>query len=205
MLLREKNLNFDLKEERPGEKRDAFLAINPAGDVPVLVEDSGLVVCDGYPITEYLEEAYQQINFIGATAGEHAEVRRIMSWFDFKFYNEVTRPLLHERYFSRFEQRSQVNPDIIRKAKQHIRFHLDYTEYLISRRGWLAGERITLADMSAAGQISSLDYFEDIPWPDFPAVKEWYSIMKSRPSLRAILVDRVSHSKPPSYYEDPDF
>ncbi len=205
MLMREKGLNYELKDEPFWERREAFLSINPLGEVPVLVEESGHVICDSYPIIEYLEEAYQQNNFLGTTPGEHAEVRRIISWLDNKFYAEVTRPLLFERYYGRFILRSQANSEVIRNCKHNLKNHLVYFSGLILRRGWLAGERITLADLAAAGHVSCLDYFDDISWKDYPKVKEWYSVMKSRPSLRSILLERISVIKPPAHYEDPDF
>jgi len=203
--MREKGLNFEMKEEAAWQPSDELIVLNPLMELPVLVEDNGLVVCDPQPICEYLEEVYTQHNFIGTTAGEHAEVRRICSWLDNKFYHEVSRPLLYERYFSRFAGRGSASSEVIRACKQNIRNHMEYLSGLVGRRGWIAGERITLGDMTASAHLSCLDYFEDVPWQEFPRVKDWYSIMKSRPSLRAILNERVPATKPPSYYEDPDF
>ena len=56
IALAEKKLDFELKAENPAERRAAFLALNPACDVPVLVEDSGPVISNSAAIGEYLEE-----------------------------------------------------------------------------------------------------------------------------------------------------
>jgi glutathione S-transferase len=59
--------------------------------------------------------------------------------------------------------------------------------------------------MMAAASFSILDYLGDIDWNQYEDVKEWYALMKSRPSFRSLLADRISGLKPPAYYENPDF
>ncbi len=60
IALREKELDFDLVLEKPWERRPEFLLLNPAGEVPVLVEPHGTVLADGQAICEFLEEVYPQ-------------------------------------------------------------------------------------------------------------------------------------------------
>ena len=54
----EKNLPFEEKIEKIWERRTEFLAMNPAGDVPVLVEQDGTTLANSQVICEYLEEVY---------------------------------------------------------------------------------------------------------------------------------------------------
>src|SRR5688572_19961365 len=96
LALAEKRIPFDLRVERVWERREAFLEMNPAGTVPVLAEDNGLVVADSWAICEYLDEAYPDLPLLGRTLAERAEVRRLVAWFDGKFNTEVTRNLLYE-------------------------------------------------------------------------------------------------------------
>ena len=86
-----------------------------------------------------------------------------------------------------------------------LRLHLAYVEKLLQTRDWLAGKRLSLADFAAAAHISVLDYFGDIPWRDFPAVKDWYMKVKSRPAFRPILADRWPGLAPAGHYDDLDF
>ena len=44
LALKEKGLEFELQVEKVWERREAFLALNPASEVPVLVEDDGSAV-----------------------------------------------------------------------------------------------------------------------------------------------------------------
>ena len=50
-----------------------------------------------------------------------------------------------------------------------------------------------------------LDYFADVPWEHNKDAKEWYALVKSRPSFRDILQDRVSSIRPAAHYDNPDF
>ena len=87
ILLREKELEFELVAENIWDRRREFFALNPAGEVPVLHEADGEIVAGGYAIMEYLEEAYRDNNkrYIGSSISERAEVRRLVDWFDRKF------------------------------------------------------------------------------------------------------------------------
>ena len=58
LVLGEKGLDFDMKVEKTWERRPDFLAMNPAGQVPVLVEDDDVVLVDSGAICNYLEEVY---------------------------------------------------------------------------------------------------------------------------------------------------
>ena len=64
---------------------------------------------------------------------------------------------------------------------------------------------MTAADLAAAGQLSALDYIDFVPWDKFERVKDWYARLKSRPSMRPILRDRIEGLPPPSHYDNPDF
>lgn len=205
MLLREKNIEFDLVNENPWDKNLEFFALNPAGEVPVYVEEDGSVISGAYAICEYLEERYPQITLLGHTAGERAEVRRLVDWFDHKFDYEVTQNVLFEKAFKQYFGEGEPDSSRIRLGKHNMHYHLDYIGYLASSRYFLAGENLTLADLACASHLSALDYMGDVDWNYNAASHGWYALMKSRPSMRSILIERVRGVRPPAYYEDPDF
>ena len=66
MVLSEKDLPFELKIEKIWERRTEFLAMNPAGDIPVFVEEDGTTLSNSQVICEYLDEVYPNVNLIGA-------------------------------------------------------------------------------------------------------------------------------------------
>lgn len=204
MLLKEKDLAFELVNENPWERRREFFALNPAGEVPVLV-DGRRTIAHSTAICEYLEEAYPELGFLGESIEERAEIRRIIGWFDTKFNFEVTENILFEKVYKRLWSYGEPSSEALRAGKRNIAYHLDYIAYLTQDSQWLAGSRLSLADMTAAAHLSTLDYLGDVNWDAHPRAKEWYALIKSRPSFRNILMDRVMGLKPPAHYENPDF
>ena len=205
IALKEKGLDFELALEKVWERRPEFLALNPAGTVPVLVDSDGTVVADSGVICEYLEEAYEQAPLLGDTAVERAEVRRLVAWFDLKFAREVTDNLYREKVLKRFLGAGEPSSQAIRAGHANIRYHLDYIAWLAERRRFLAGEHFSLADIAAAAHLSSLDYLGDVPWAQHAGAKDWYARLKLRPSFRPLLADTIPGTPPPPHYADLDF
>ena len=206
IALQEKKVEFELKLELPWQRRAEFLARNPAGNVPVLVnEQSKQAVCGPYAIMEFLEEQYPDPNMIGDTVEGRAETRRLVEWFDDKFYREVTSLIINEKVMKSFLKRGTPEAANIRYAGQNIKHHLKYIEYLTDRRNWLAGDNFTLADISAAAHLSCIDYLGDVPWHNFEKAKDWYARVKSRPSFQAILQDKIAGLAPATHYRNLDF
>jgi len=205
MTLKEKGLPFDLRLENVWERRVEFLTMNPAGKVPVLVEADGTVIADSTAITEYLQEVQPQPDLLGATPAQRAETRRLVAWFDGKMNEEATVNLVGEKVMRRFLGRGEPDSQTVRAGLANIRMHLDYIAFLVERRTWLAGDKFSLADIAAAAQFSCIDYIGDVPWGHQEAAREWYARVKSRPSFRPILDDRVPGLKPAKHYDDLDF
>lgn len=205
VALAEKGLDFNLRLEKIWERRTEFLTINPAGDVPVLVEEDGTVISNSSAICEYLEEVYDHTSLLGDDALARAETRRLLGWFDVKFNREVTENLVGEKIMKRFLKLGEPHGPSIRAGHANIHYHLDYISYLMERRRWLAGDRFSLADIAAAGHLSAIDYIGDVPWDEHPGAKAWYMRMKSRPAFRAILEDQVPGFAPSAHYARPEF
>lgn len=204
-MLSEKHLEFELINERYWERRREFLAMNPAAQVPVLTEPSIGLFSDSTAITEYLEEKYPEYPLLGKTIIERAEARRLSSWFNNKFYYEVTKYVLDEKVIKHFKGRGSPSSDSLRAARSNISYHFDYIAYLVKHRKWLAGDNFSIADISAASQISVLDYLSEVPWEHSKEVKEWYALIKSRPSFRPLLNDNLPGFTPPKHYTNLDF
>jgi glutathione S-transferase len=205
VMLAEKAIPFESVIEKPWERRDEFLRLTPAGDVPVLVEEDGVVVAGGLALIEYLEEAYPDTPLLPREVARRAEVRRIADWFLFKFEREVTENLVGEKLIKRLSGQGHPFAPAIRAGLANIHYHLDYIAFLSERRPWLAGPTFSLADIAAAASLSCLDYIDNVPWDKNPEAKDWYARIKSRPSFRAILADNITGCPPPRHYADLDF
>ena len=207
LLLSEKGIGYELWRENPWEGRDEFLRFNPAGRTPVLRStepERDIVLVDSRAICEYFEETVERNQLISGNAASRAEVRRLIALFDENFYGDVTAPLLHERMKKRVVYRQSPDSKILREAMKLAHEHLYYIDYLIDRRPWLAGATMTLADLTAAAQISVADYLGGLDWSGHEQARGWYSVIKSRPSFRPLLAERMDGIQPPSHYADVD-
>ena len=205
IVLHEKKIDFDLKVEKVWERRQDFLALNPAGDVPVLVEAGGTALSGSDVISEFLDEIHPEPPLLGRHPLERAEVRRLIGWFDRKFNAEVTEKLIGEKVMKRFLGLGAPDSKAIRAGHANIHTHLDYVSYLIERRKWLSGNEMTLADITAAAHFSAIDYLGDVPWDISDGARDWYARVKSRPSFRGVLGDYIPSFPPPKHYADLDF
>ncbi len=136
-------------------------------------------------------------------------MRRLLDWFLVKFHGEVSDYLATEKIYKRFTpgELGGGPPDMgaIRAAQTNVRYHLKYIGFLISQRNWLAGDQMTYADLAAAAHLSVVDYLGDVPWNEDETAKLWYARIKSRPSFRALLADRVPGMAPADHYDNLDF
>lgn len=208
LALGEKRLPFAEEAVRYWERPEALVRLNPSGLTPVLVVGGGrepLVLCESRAILDHLEETHPEPPLLGRAPAERAEARRLLQWFDRKFDYEVGGFLLHEKMEKRLLGLGAPDLAAMRAGREALRAHLVYVETLLSGRDWLAGRRLSMADFAAAAHLSVIDYFGDVPWRDFPAVKTWYMKLKSRPCFRPLLADRWPGLAPAQHYDDLDF
>jgi glutathione S-transferase len=206
LLLGEKGVGYDLVKENPWDRRDEFLDMNPAGQVPVMTDPKrNILLMDSMAICEYIEETVDKSAMINGTAVNRAEIRRLVAWFDTQFFQDVTAPLLGERMMKRIVTRDSPDARVLREAMKAAERHLDYTDYLLDRHNWIAGTTMSLADLAAAAQISVADYLGGIDWKGHEQTARWYRGFKSRPSFRPLLSERMSGITPPKEYDDVDF
>ena len=213
LVLGEYGERVELVEERPWEKRRDFLALNPAATLPVMIEDEGPAIVGASVVGEYLDETrgvfQRDKRLMSEKPIERAEARRLTEWFLVKLDGEVTRYLVRERVF-KLEMRPEAGggpPDAsaIRAARANLKHHLRYLGWLAESRDWLAGPRLSYADIAAAAALSVLDYLGEIAWDEEPAAKDWYMRLKSRPSFRPLLTERIRGLPPVHHYTQLDF
>ncbi len=213
LVLAEYQMETDLIEERPWERRREFLDLNPAATLPVYVDESLNAFCGAGVIAEFLDETrggfQKEHRLLPEGTVQRGEVRRLIDWFLTKLEQDVTRHLVRERVFKLVMPKDvgggEPDSKALRAARANIRQHMRYLNWLAGSRDWLGGERLTYADFAAAGAMSTLDYLGEVAWKDAPQAKQWYQRVKSRPSFRPLLADRVRNVTPVSHYTDLDF
>lgn len=213
LILEELAATPRLVEERTWERRADFLALNPAGTTPVLVEEGAPPVPGAATIAEYLCETRGDtlavLGLMPRDPGTRVEVRRLAAWFNDKFFEEVSGVLVMERIYKRYIAAAQgggpPNTDALRAARANIRYHLAYIGWLVRKRDWLAGESLSYADLAAAAHLSAVDYLGEVPWDEDETARAWYARIKSRPAFRALLTETLPGIDPAPSYADLDF
>ncbi len=204
LQMSEKKMLFVLKEEEPWNLSSDLYKLNPAGELPVFLND-GNVIVGHYAISEFLEETQTEIPLIYGSAKQKAEIRRLIDWFDNKFYREVYQNIVFEKVNKRFSKGLAPDSKVLKIGLNNIGYHLEYIEWLLSKHQYLVGEERTLADLTAAAHFSIIDYLGDVPWDEFPLSKLWYSKIKSRPSFKDLLKDSIRGIIPARNYTNLDF
>ncbi|NIK86847.1 glutathione S-transferase [Rhizomicrobium palustre] len=197
LVLGEKRLVVDLQ---PGEDFHAQLPV---------FEDEDETRCVGlWAILDHVEGNYPDAPLIPEDAAERGEALRWLDWTATVFTDQVTRRVVFEKANPRFTgnpSRSTPDMNVIRAGRDALRDMIPMLAATMDERGNLVSRACTIADLALAAHISSLDYFGEIAWDQSAPLKEWYMRMKSRPSFRSLLADRVPGQPPIKYYADLDF
>ena len=213
LALAEHGLEYRTIEERVWERRQEFLMLNPAATTPVLVAEGFPPIPGAAIIAEFLDEisggTLMEHRLLPKDSGHRVEVRRLAAWFNEKFFAEVSGPLVLERFYKRLMRIEQgggpPDTDAIRAARINVRYHIAYIGWLVRTRDWLAGDKMTIADLAAAAHLSAVDYLGDVPWSEDEAAKTWYARIKSRPSFRPLLAEWLAGVPASPSYVDLDF
>ncbi len=194
------------------ERREKFCKINPTGEVPVLAIQKGnfddkksIVLWGQNTIMDYLRNKYPVHTLISVDINERAKIMKYNEFFDTRFYNDVTKPILEERVYVSYKKKRLPSNETVKLARMNLNEHLHFVEGILRKRDNIATPFFSLADLSLAAQISSLDYLGEVNWTEHPELKEWYILIKSKPAFREILYDIIPDFRPSVWYRELDF
>ena len=207
LALGEKGLTFEWVESPPWSPHADISRYGPGAIAPLLIDGSRgerVVACGTRAICEYLEEAYNMPHLIPYDLAGRAEARRLWAWVE-AGCEEVTDNLLTERVMQWVRRDHQPDSQRLRRGAHTLRGRLTFMNALVEVNGYFAGRDLSLADLAAAAHLSAYDYFGDVEWDAVPDLKLWYGRMKSRPSFRPLLADRLEAVRPVTHYADLDF
>ncbi|MBU1288210.1 MAG: glutathione S-transferase family protein [Alphaproteobacteria bacterium] len=207
LVLAEKGEAFELFDSTPWAPHPDVAALAYGAVAPALVETlpSGrLFACGTRAICEQMEEIKPTPALLPTDQNERAEARRLWAWVE-AGCEEVTDKLLTERVMQWVRRDRQPDSEKLRRGAHALRGRLTFLNGMVEMNGYLAGRTLSLADLCAAAHLSSYDYFGDVEWNAVPDLKTWYARIKSRPSFRPLLTDRIEGTRPVSHYADLDF
>lgn len=186
MFMAEKGITLPQVEIdlRGGENRRAPYndSVNPAGQTPALELDDGSVLTEILAICEYLDELYPDASLIGTTPGERANTRMWTRRVDLKICEPLTNGFRYAEGLPLFAPRMRCLPDAAPGLKAIAQDGLQWLDPLIAGRDFIAGDRLTLADILL---FAFLDFGASVGQPIDPTlthIARWYDRMKSRPS-----------------------
>ena len=194
-----------------GEKRLAFdpaAAEDPQDHLPVFIDLDGSRYTGLWAVIDHLEGAYPEHTLVPEDAAERAEVMRWLDWAMGALSERATRKILYEKAAQRFTgapARGAPDMNVIRQGREALAAALAVIGKAAEQNGNLVTRGCYLSDLAVAAHLSALDYFGEVPWQEYPAVSEWYVRMKSRPSFRSLLADRLPGQPPVMHYAELDF
>ena len=164
-------------------KKPEYLAINPVGKVPALIDD-GVIVHDSTIINEYLEDKYPATPpLLPRDPVMRARARAFEDYADaylmpslFKIFMEMRKP------------EAERDTAKIAEGEKEARGHFAYLDRELKGREFFAGD-FSLGDISFIPPLANLERAGFSISDDFTNLKGWWQRMKARPSFRASWVD----------------
>jgi len=194
-----------------GEKRlacDPVLAEDARNPMPVFTDLDGTRAEGVWAILDHLESTYPENPLAPDDAAQRRASLRWTDWAMGPFHEQVTQRIVYEKAAQRYTGapgRRAPDMNVIRAGREELKLALAAIGRAAETSGNLAGRAPSLGDFAVAAHLSALDYFGEVPWKDFAAAGEWYVRLKSRPSFRPILADRVPGQPPVMHYAELDF
>ncbi len=163
-------------------KQAAFLAKNPSGAVPVLELDDGTIISECTAITEYLDGQDGDPMLTGRTPKERAMVHMMQRRIEAGLLDAAAAYFHHAT--------PGLGPSIEtyqnREWGEHQRARAVATmrtlDGELAKRPYMAGDRFTMADITAMAGLAYADFAKiDVP-PDLAHLKAWQERFAARPS-----------------------
>ncbi|MEM7216929.1 MAG: glutathione S-transferase family protein [Pseudomonadota bacterium] len=168
-------------------KRAEYLRKHPSGKIPVLETDDGQYIAETVAICRYLEALHPEPNLLGATPYELGRVEMFNRILEFELWREigtswVNGPVVAKLAAGRFTQLPQART-LSDAATRRFYARLDNE---LAEREWMAGERYTIADITALTAIDFATTLVDLkPAEELERLWAWHARVSARPSAGA--------------------
>ena len=160
-----------------------FRKKNPMGTVPVLELDDGTCIAESVAICRYFEETQPDPPLMGVDARDRAVVEMWQRRMEFELLWPVANSFRHRHEF--FKGRIPQVPEFAEVSRQAAEGSLAWLDGVLADRPFIAGERYTIADITALcavdfGRVSKLRIL-----PEQRNLARWYEAVSARPSAKA--------------------
>ena len=201
LVLEEYKIKYNVQLENYWRPQKDFLKINPAGHLPVLIDEQNNSIIGANSCLEFFKDLNLKPYLLGENYKDKAEIYRLYHWFETLFKKEVLDPIIYEKVFSRVVDNVTPNSSNIRLALQNLSFHINYFDYLLKNQDYFVTNSLTYLDFLASANLSILDYLGLLSFENNDNIKEWYFKLKSRLSFRTLLKDQIVGLSPDEKYK----
>ena len=204
LILEEQKIKYETQLENYWKPQKDFLQLNPAGHLPVIVNEENFPVIGANACIEYIKDLEVKPRLFVDDYREKAEINRLVHWFDVIFKKEVFDPIIYEKVFSGKLDNITPNSENIRAALNNLDFHIQYFNYLLNNKNYFIKDELTYLDFLAAANFSVLDYLGLLNLKSHENIRNWYFKVKSRPSFKTLLKDQIVGLYPDENYKNMD-
>ena len=204
LILEEQKIKYETQLENYWKPQKDFLQLNPAGHLPVIVNEENFPVIGANACIEYIKDLEVRSKLFVDDYREKAEINRLVHWFDVIFKKEVFDPIIYEKVFSGKLDNITPNSENIRAALNNLDFHIQYFNHLLNSKNYFIKDDLTYLDFLAAANFSVMDYLGILNLKKYENIREWYFKVKSRSSFKTLLKDQIVGLNPHENYQNID-
>jgi glutathione S-transferase len=186
IFLAEKGLKIpteDVDISQGKNRTPEMLAKNPAGGLPFMELDDGSYLAESVAICRYLEGLHPEPNLLGKDNREQAEIEMWNRRMELNLFGPVTRTFQNTSDFfkGRIKQFQEYGAAQHETANQQ----LQWLDKQIGNKPFIAGNRFTIADITAEVAVDFGAFAGIKPDPALKNLARWHQSVASRPSAKA--------------------
>jgi glutathione S-transferase len=187
IYLAEKGLSVPLEQIDLGalaQKSPAFTAINPVQRVPALQLDDGTIISESIAICRYFEALHPEPPMFGKGAKDEAIVEMWQRRVEFHLLAPISHVFRNSHPAMKEMEVPQV-PAWAEANKPRIADFLVLLNRELKERSFVAGDRYTVADITALVSVDFLKPAKLAVPDDLVNLKRWHGEVSARPSAKA--------------------
>ena len=186
IFLAEKGITIPFEQVDIGKgqhRTPEFLKINPMGGLPVLELDDGTELAESVAICRYLEGLHPEPRLMGVDAKDIAVVEMWNRRMEFEILAMAAGSFRNTSEF--FKGRIPQVPEYGAICKSAAIKRLEWLDTELANRPYIAGDRYTIADITA---MVGIDFGKTTAIrirPEQKNLARWYESVSKRPSAKA--------------------
>jgi glutathione S-transferase len=187
IFLAEKGVAYDTIEvsiAAAEHQKPEFRKKNPLALLPVLELADGKILRESMAICRYIEELHPEPNLMGADAWERAQIEQWNRHAELELLIPIAQVFRNTNPF--WNGRIKQSADYGEIMRDLVSSRFDWFDGELAQRPYLAGQRFTVADITALcaidfGKVSNLR----IKAETHPSLAAWHARVNERPSVKA--------------------